>query len=54
MSFVEQVVAATSLHLPEVIVKVLEAERQVLLLPFPPALKDLLKKGLWVQKELET
>ena len=37
--------AATSLHLPEVTAKVPEAERQVLQLPFPPALKGLLKKG---------
>lgn len=44
--------AATSLHLPEVTVP--EVERQVLLLPSSPAQKDLLKKGLWVQKELET
>lgn len=46
--------AATSLHLPEVTMKFQEAERQVLLQPFPPALQGLLKKGLWVQKELET
>lgn len=46
--------AATRLHLPEVMVKVPEAERQVLLLPSSPARKGLLKKALWVSKELET
>lgn len=46
MSFVEQVVAATSLHPLEVRMKVLETERQVLLLQSSTVLKGLLKKGL--------
>lgn len=46
MSFVEQVMAATSLHPLDIRMKVLETERQVLLLQSSPTLQGLLKKGL--------